>query len=74
MILNPLKLLVMQGTAPTFAPERLFFLMSSSCFQRELMIVDLPTFGIPPIIIQFPIDLNSGLIEVWMKLRRFSIS
>lgn len=72
--LNPPKLLVIQGTAPTFAPDRLFFLMSSSCFLSALMIVDLPTLGIPPIIIQLPIDLNSGFNEVYIKVSRFSIS
>lgn len=54
----------MQGTAPTLAPERLDFLMSDSYFRRALIIVDLPTFGMPPIIIQLPIVLNYGLTEV----------
>lgn len=60
MILNPLIDFVMQGTPPVRAPLFLEWLRSLSFDLRLLMIVDLPTFGIPPIMIQEPTVLNSG--------------
>ena len=58
MILNPVMFLVMHGTPPTRAPLFFEWLMLSSFFRRALIMVDLPTLGIPPIITHAPTVLN----------------
>lgn len=49
IILNPDIDFVMHGTPPTLAPLFFEWFSSVSLFRKLLMIVDLPTFGIPPI-------------------------
>jgi hypothetical protein len=53
---------VIQGTAPTLAPLLRLWFMDSSFERRTLIIVLLPTFGTPPIMIQFPMVLNLRFI------------
>ena len=68
IILNPVIFFVMHGTPPTLAPLFLEWLMSSSFRRRELIIVDLPTFGIPPIITHAPTVLNYGFTFYCIKV------
>lgn len=69
MILNPEMLLVTQGTPPVRAAALLFYPATSvSLFLKELIIVDLPTLGTPPIISQAPTVLNYGLAFCPMKV------
>ena len=58
IILKPDIDFVMHGTPPVLAPAFLLWFTSASFYLRLLIIVDLPTFGTPPIIIHDPTVLN----------------
>jgi len=58
IILKPVMFLVIHGTPPTRAPLLFEWFMVSSFLLKALIMVDLPTLGIPPIMTQAPTVLN----------------
>ena len=69
MILNPVMFLVIHGTPPTLAPLFFEWLSPSSFLLKELIIVDFPTLGIPPIMTHAPTVLNYGLTFYCINVR-----